>query len=466
MTKKHIALVAGTVMSLGLVAGCGGGDGSAGAHATKQAGPKASASAGSKGPVYKGDRVPGLAKQAAWSLADKDEPYNCAGDASDDAEAQGNDYVCAVGDAFLMTQDLSAPVEEGESRPQTAHFVGHLFDAATGKERKSFDIKCSYDPTEGSGTSLYDHVQVGTWKDGSPAVLVRACENTEASGLKKATVKTVYTMYAPNGEKLGSSSFTGAEQTGLPVVRGHVLLPGDDETRTLAPIGGGQNLVLPAAVAEAEPVGTGLGYATEGDGVNEPLSVIDRGTGKKVWSTTDLTPPAAVAAKQEDGEDADASFYPLHGDRAVLVWSPSGSDDAVLTTVDLKTGRTLATGPSVTLDITHDDDRTVVSPDGKTAVVQYGEGAVAWDTESGAELWRQEADDKDIEPLSITPGGVLYADLGDSTEAALNVRTKKLLSTRGTGSNGTYDFPEEFSADGYGLVHTQNAAFVFASDTV
>ncbi|MFJ9020941.1 PQQ-binding-like beta-propeller repeat protein [Streptomyces sp. NPDC102259] len=457
MTKPRTALITGTVLSLGLLTGCGGGDESAGTDATGSASPDASATT-AKSPAYPGDPIPGLSAKPAWSLAQKtDASQWCAGDASRASDKQGQDGICAVGDAFLLVEDLSAPVAEGESEPQTAHFVGHLYDAATGKERKAFTVECTYDPSVSDAPGRDIQVQVGTWKDGSPAVLIRSCENTEASGLKKAAVKTVYTMYAPSGTKLGSSTYTDEEQAGLPVIRGHVLLPGgDDEDRTLAPIGGGKDLVLPAKFAEADPIGTGQGYMVEGDGRNEPLSVIDRGTGKSLWTTTDLTPPADVVAQIEDDEEPDAELYALQGDRGILVWSASGSNDAMITTVDLRTGATLAVGPRTTLKEFDQVDVPVVSPDGKTAVVDFAGEAVAWNTATGAELWRQEADEKEIRPVAVTTGGVLFAEL-ESDQGALSMATKSLIGVLPQGTN----VPTQFTTNGYTLIPADDGLFAF-----
>ncbi|MFJ1808688.1 MULTISPECIES: PQQ-binding-like beta-propeller repeat protein [unclassified Streptomyces] len=459
MTKPRTALIAGTVLFLGLLTGCGGGDESAGKEATGPASPYASASA-AKSLAYPGDPIPGLSAKPAWSIAQKTDGYQwCAGDAALASDKQGQDGICAVGDAFLLVEDLSAPVAEGETDPQTAHFVGHLYDAATGKERKAFTVECTYDPSVSDAPGRDAQVQVGTWKDGSPAVLIRSCENTEASGLKKAAVKTVYTMYAPNGTKLGSSTYTDEEHAGLPVVRGHVLLPGeDDEDRTLAPIGGGKDLVLPAKFAEADPVGTGQGYTVEGDGRNEPLSVIDRSTGKSLWTTTDLTPPTDVVAQIEDEEEPDAELYALHGDQGILVWSASGSNDAVITTVDLRTGATLAVGPRTTLKEFDQVDVPVVSPDGKTAVVNFAGEAVAWNTATGAELWRQEADEKEIRPVAVTAGGVLFAEL-ESNQGALSMATKSLMGLLPQGA----DAPTQFTTNGYTLIPADNTLFAFAA---
>jgi hypothetical protein len=461
--KTRTGLVAGTVLSLGLVTGCNGdGDTDAG---TKAAGtPKPSVSATAAGQlVYKGEPVPGLAAKPAWSLAQKDgEEYSCAGDATFDGSARlyANDTksICQVGDAFLLVQDLTPA--EGESATGTVHFVAHLYDAATGEERKTFTVKCDYDSALNDAPTFNEHVQVGEWKDGSPAVLIRTCENTEASGLKAATVKTIYTMYDPSGTELGSSTVTGEENVGLPVIRGHVKMP-DDEV-TFAPIGGGKDFVLDEYLAKEDIFGTGQGYAVKYDGLYTPLRLIDRTTGKAVWNTdNDLTPPDELLKTGEDIENGHRDLFPLQGDQATLMWSALGDSDAVITTVDLPTGRTVAVGPTVTVSLaTRDLVKIIVSPDGKTAVANFGEGAVAWNTQTGAELWRQAADDKNIEPLLITPGGVLYATLDDNEVAALAVNTKELLGTFPEG----VEAPEVFTRNGFTLINTENGFFAFEAE--
>ncbi|MGW2614702.1 outer membrane protein assembly factor BamB family protein [Streptomyces sp. NPDC001500] len=458
MRKTHTALIVGSVLSLGLFTGCGGDDEPAAADATGSTSPHASGTA-AKPLTYPGEPIPGLSAKPAWSVARKPGAgRQCAGDASLPSNQQGQDGVCTVGDAFLLVEDLSPRVEEGEADPQTAHFVGHLYDAATGKERKAFTVQCVYDPSVSDAPRPDVQVQVGAWKDGSPAVLVRDCENTEASGLKKAAVKTVYTMYAPSGAKLGSSTYTDEEHAALPVIRGHVLLPGgrDDDERTLAPLGGGKNLVLPAKLAKAAPLGAGQGYGTEGDGRNEPVAVIDRATGRRLWTTTDLTPPKDVVAQIEDDEEPDAELYPLHGDQGVLVWSASGSNDAVITTVDLRTGATVAVGPRTTVKEFDQVAVPIVSPDGTTAVVDFAGEAVAWNTRTGAELWRQKADEKEIRPVAVTTGGVLFAEL-ESDQGALSMETKSLVGLLPQGTNA----PTQFTTDGYTLIPGDGALYAF-----
>jgi outer membrane protein assembly factor BamB len=157
-------------------------------------------------------------------------------------------------------------------------------------------------------------------------------------------------------------------------------------------------------------------------------------------------------------EDGRRTLFPLRGDQATLVWSPRTSGDDLITTVDLPTGRTLAVGPAVKVSLASMDlAEIVVSPDGKTAVANFGEGALAWNTQTGAELWRQEADDKDIEPLVITPGGVLYASLDEGETAALDAGTKELLGMVPEEAEA----PAAFTSNGYTLVDTSEGLFAF-----
>ncbi|WP_406290489.1 hypothetical protein [Embleya sp. NBC_00896] len=64
-----------------------------------------------------------------------------------------------------------------------------------------------------------------------------------------------------------------------------------------------------------------------------------------------------------------------------------------------------------------------LSVDGTTAVVALTKGAVAWDTGTGAKLWEQAKDERQLRPVAISPQGVLYALLEGSGIAALDVRS-------------------------------------------
>ncbi|MER7768832.1 PQQ-binding-like beta-propeller repeat protein [Kitasatospora sp. NPDC096140] len=149
---------------------------------------------------------------------------------------------------------------------------------------------------------------------------------------------------------------------------------------------------------------------------------------------------------------------PYQGDKALLEWSSYGESEAVMTLIDVKSGRRLAEGPGIDTNGTVDDDGLAVSPDGNTAVVQYGKGAVAWNTETGKELWRQAADEVNITPRALPGNGVLYAYV-NGAGAALDVRDKKLLAS------GIGEMPQ-FTTNGYAAVRGPGGLFVFATQPV
>ncbi|MDJ0464296.1 PQQ-binding-like beta-propeller repeat protein [Streptomyces sp. H27-C3] len=460
-----MASVIGVALSLGLIAGCGGsGDSEAGSKAGGDA-PKTGAKApGAKGLAYRGAPIPGLAKQQAWST-DSKQSSQCAGDASLPADKQDG-AICSVGDAVVLIETVPADTEgmdqeEIDQQEADDHFVGRLHDAATGKVRKTFDIKIPVKDTEYDSREAGQIVQVGQWRDGSPAVLVRTHLATKAKGLKKATDKSVLTMYAPSGEKLGSSTFDDIAYEDAAVSNGYVVDDTDTDTK-LIPIGGGKARTLAYDDGDMT-IGSGFGYSIGTDTSYQPwgdyLTATDALSGKQAWSTETQTPPAAVSKATEKDKIADVSAEPLRGDKGLLVWSAPGKNDAVLTVVDLKTGRRLTEGPPIRLNTTSEDDGSVRTPDGNTSVIQYGEGAVAWNTKTGEELWRQGADEQNITPLALPGNGVLYADLDEGGTVALDADTKKLLP-------GKVEEVPEFTDNGYAVVSGENGFFVFRTKTV
>ncbi|MGW0749964.1 outer membrane protein assembly factor BamB family protein [Streptomyces sp. NPDC002587] len=373
----------------------------------------------------------------------------------------GAEARCVVGDAVVLTEEL--PGGGAGDAVGTSRFVTRLLDAATGRQRAEFESvmpPAAPSGSSGSGGVSGEPSAVGRWKDGSPALLIRSLPKpTESAGSSGSSgaqdlSTAVYTMYSPTGEKLGSSLVKGEAHLRRPVLDGFVQLPGGGEKLTYAPIGGGADTQVAKPDAYEKPVGPGFGYATgikdDYDGKGGYLVATDRHTGRTAWTTREMTPPSTVASASRPGTRATAQLRPLTGDRGILLWNPSGSDEAVITVVDLATGRRLTEGPSVPLDITRDEDRTAVSPDGRTAVSQFGTGVVAWDTETGRELWRRQ-DDKSLRPMAQSPSGVLYAE-ADGRQA-LNARTGALLSP--------YDDIPEFTSNGYGVLRDEKGLFVF-----
>ncbi|MGW0364352.1 PQQ-binding-like beta-propeller repeat protein [Streptomyces sp. NPDC002990] len=476
--RSALSFATGAVLALTLATGCGPEDKDGSASAPKPAEPTASASASPKGPVYEGKPVPGLAGQPVWAhdTSGENRP-NCPGAAESTESGTTGAAHCVVGDAVVLTEEV--PHRGASDDADTRRFVTRLLDAATGKQRAEFESLLPGPGQSGSGPapgtapatlSNDSPSAVGRWKDGSPALLIRSLPvpagpsaapgsagspgSSPSSGGQDAST-AVYTMYSPAGEKLGSSVVQGEAALRRPVVDGLVLqLRAEFGKVTYAPIGGGADVTVAKASTSPEPVGPGFGYATafkdDYDGKGVYLVVTDRRTGKTAWSTRDMTAPAAVAAANRPGTHATAQLRPLSGGKGILMWNASTSDEAVITVVDLATGKRLTEGPKVMLDITMDDDRTAVSPDGRSAVSQFGEGVVAWDTETGRELWRMK-DDKSLRPMAQSPGGVLYAE--KDGRQAFNALTGAALSP--------YEDIPEFTSDGYGVVREEQGLFVF-----
>ncbi|GAA2809829.1 hypothetical protein GCM10010505_39930 [Kitasatospora aburaviensis] len=445
-------MVLGLVLSAGLVTGCSGGaDAGAKAGGGETGKAAESASASPKSPVYQGKPVPGLTAQPAWSLTDG-EAGNCASKASEKDSSQRD--VCTVGDAVIVTG-----YRDGQSGTST--FTARLFDAKTGKLRKNFDF--ALPEKSGGSTPAVALAQVGEWRDGSPALLIRNRVDTPADPLKKASTQTVLTMYAPSGEKLGSSSFDGDTHMSTPVRNGYLVDTSSSGGAKFIPIGDGETLTTQASHIDLQgAVGPGLGYSSQKDTSFQPyanwLTATDIRTGKKVWNTKDLAPPAAVAKLITPAKATSARLMPYQGDKALLEWSSYGDSEAVMTLVDVKSGQRLAEGPGIDTNGTVEDDGLAISPDGKTAVVQYGKGAVAWNTETGKELWRQATNEKNIMPRALPGNGVLYAYL-DGTGAALDARDKKVLAS------GIEAMPQ-FTTNGYAAVRSAGGIFVFATQPV
>ncbi|MGW9372427.1 outer membrane protein assembly factor BamB family protein [Streptomyces xanthophaeus] len=449
MNRIRTTVALGLVLSAGLMTGCSGkADPDAKANGGEKTGKAAeSAPAAPKGPAYQGKPVPGLAAQPAWSLTD-DEARHCASKASEKESSRLD--VCTVGDAVILTGDHDGP-------SGTSTFTARLLDAKSGELRKQFDF--AIPANTGTSSPTVALAQVGEWRDGSPALLIRNRVDTPADGLKKASTQTVLTMYAPSGEKLGSSSFDGDAHMSTPLRNGYLMDTSSSGGTKLIPVGDGETLTTAASHIDLKgAVGSGLGYSSQKDISYQPyawwLTATDIRTGKKAWNTKDLTPPAAIAKLVTPTNATSARLMPYQGDKALLEWSSYGKSEAVMTLIDVKTGRQLAEGPAIDTNGAIDDDGLAVSPDGKTAVVQYGKGAVAWNTETGKELWRQAPDEVDIKPRALPGNGVLYAYL-EGAGAALDARDKKLLAS------GIEEMPQ-FTTNGYAAVRGAGGLFVFA----
>lgn len=474
--RRHLLPLTGALVSLGLVAGCGGGDDPGKSGATNgKAAPKASASL-AQGHAYQGAALPGLARKPAWSLA-ADGVTGCPGDPVERATSRvvgDHSQTCVLGDAVVLTEDATTYPDNTGGTPQEYLFRARLLDAVTGRERTSVEVTIPADGwSSDRDLTPAEFFTVGLWKDGTPALLAVDGDVTPAAGLKKASVRTTYAMYAPSGAKLGSSAYDGEDGADFTVEAGHVRLKDGSDSGSYAPLGGGAAVEVQDRWEDQAPIGPGFGYRVETSLAEfyvsgERLQVGDRLTGKELWTTESVTLPAVVAAQTPDGDRAAASLFPLSGDKGLLAWGlKDDTYDALLTVVDLRTGRTLVEGPKTALDPNDAHEPVVVlSADGGSVVTQFGGGAVAWDAETGKELWRQGEDEQDIEPVAVPTGDVLYASVSDMGLTALDMRTKKVLASGldpDSSLNDDIDVLERTS-DGHTLLATSDGVFVFAPE--
>ncbi|WP_196943194.1 outer membrane protein assembly factor BamB family protein [Streptomyces sclerotialus] len=419
---------------------------------------------GKAGPALTGPAIPGLAEKPSWSLASK-KAGKCAGYAGTVRDGHSDEERCTVGDSAVLVEE-AAQEDSADSR-----FIVRLRDLKTGALRKKLEVKVAEDPAGGPDeqrSAAADVVQVGEWKDGSPALLVRSRVRTPADGLQKSSLKSVFTMYDPRGVQLGSSSFDDTEYAGLPVRRGSLVDEGDVvEGGEHIPIGGGRTVHTRPLAGGGERLDQGSGIDISVDSSYQPSSewqvATDAVTGKMLWSTEDLEPPAAVREQLSADRGTSAlvsAFEDGDKDKALLAWSAYGKTDSVLTLIDARTGHRITQGPAIEYNSVTDDDAFATTPDGKITVTQFGEGAVGWDTESGEELWRQAEDEQSITPRALPGNGVLYADLSEGASVALDMRDKKILRS------GIEELPE-FSTDGrYAVLRSDGGFFVLATRTV
>ncbi|MEU6088415.1 PQQ-binding-like beta-propeller repeat protein [Streptomyces sp. NPDC047085] len=464
--QRQIGIGTGMLLSLGLLAGCGGSDGKGAATGHAESKPSASA-ARHGGPAYQGPALPGLAEAPAWSVP-VDGSTGCAGDPAlkDALGVVGADpQVCVLGDAVVLTQDRSGNSGTSGDSSEDSHFRARLYDAADGRVRRTIDFDVPEAWAGDRRLTPSSFVKVIQDKDGNPALLVVAGDEIAADGLKKASVKTTYTLYAPSGAVLGRSSFTGDAYTHLPAEAGHLLLKEGYGADTYTPIGGGPSIEVPDRDHDQDRIGSGFGYRVGStynviDGSGSRLVVSDRRSGKQLWTLEDVDRPAALA----HADDPKARLHPLTADKGLLAWElPDGSaHDVLLTVVDLRTGRLLAQGPQADVG-SSSRLMAAVSPDGSTAVTDLdGGGAVAWNLTTGKELWRQEDGEQDITPLALPRADLLYADVGDLGLTALDMTTKKVLA-KGLGSGSFLQDGDalQFTTDGHAVL-AGDGLFVFA----
>ncbi|QGV78318.1 PQQ-binding-like beta-propeller repeat protein [Streptomyces ficellus] len=477
--NKYTVMAAGLVLSLGLVAGCGSSDGEEPAGAPKNNGSAGSGgAAGSgggaapQGPAYGGPAVPGLAAKAAWSLAG--------------ANANAID----LGDTFLFVKDAEGAYALGEKYGTddpidgsvgTLHFSNdpepvtlEFRDVKTGEVRKTLKVTT-------------DRVAATTWHDGVRAVAVFAGATTESDGLSAEKTTTTVTVYGSDGTELGKAQREGDK---FHVAEGHVIEQDGDESLKLTPIDGGaaRKVTCTGQLASCSydprsnqidgsqahaPLITGkyafhVENASNYENKPEQLVMTELATGKKVWSTADVTPPAGVELTDGKRTTGNLRVMEVRDGKILTAWGVSAlsPDTWVTATYDLASGKQLggsttysyADSPHDTVDM---EGRSVLSPDRTLAAAETKDGTAVWQPADGKEVWKQKEEENAMQPLRFSPGGVLYGvtkedQFSETVYLAVDGRTKKVLAK---------SLPEEyvplFSRSGYGYMSTEKGFFVF-----
>ncbi|MFC8918458.1 hypothetical protein ACFT5C_22075 [Streptomyces sp. NPDC057116] len=471
--NKYTVMAAGLVLSLGLVAGCGSsGDEAARPKSKGSAGPDGAAP---KGPVYGGPAIPGLAAKPAWSLAGANANAIDLGDTF--LFVKRTDGTYALGEKYGTDDPVDGSVGTlhftNDPEPATLEFR----DVKTGEVRKTLKVTT-------------DRVAATTWHDGVRAVAVFAGATTESDGLSAEKKTTSVTVYGSDGTELGKAEREGEK---FHVHEGHIVEQDGDASLKLTPVDGGpaRKVTCTGQLASCSydprsneidggqahaPLITGkyafhVENATTYEDEQEQLVMSDLATGKKVWSTADVAPPAGVKL-DDDGERTSGAVRVLdvRDGRVLTAWVVAAfePDTWVTATYDIATGKQVGGSTTYTYaDSPHDtvstEGTSVFSPDRSLAAAETDDGTAVWQPGDGKEVWAQKEDENAMKPLRFSPGGVLYGttkedDFSEDVYLAVDGRTKKVLAK----------LPEESlplftEGSGYGYISTEKGFFVFPS---
>ncbi|TDT37603.1 hypothetical protein EV562_106383 [Streptomyces sp. BK208] len=464
--RHTVAALAGLVLTAGLLAGCSSSDGDGGGDGGgRSAEAPAKGGAARKGPVYKGPALPGLARQAAWSLP-VEGPMSIP-------------VVLDLGDTLLFAKDskgayVSDETPDVESGPAHSLYssdtpedlVLEFRDVKTGAVRKELRVKA-------------DSVTLTTWHEGKPAVAVTTSAKTGSDGLTKARTSTTATLYDSAGGLLGKAELPEREaeedssdsepSTGRSfIAEGHLVETSGDTIR-LTPVDGGTARTVPC-----EGFQSGCGFvpstatvlADGGDNLFAPLvtdgyypgfddtglspriSLYDVADGKKVWDSAKVTPPEGAWVR-DDGKTGELSVLRVSDGKVLTAWdvNPLGRT-GVLATYDL------AGGPEA-VSVFEGGEDPEFSPRGDLAAVFTDEAASVVQVADGKALWSQGEGEHALVPLWFSgTGSVLYGrTLETETVLAVDARTKKVLAK---------DVPDRLvprfnASTGYGWVGAFNA---------
>ncbi|MEU7035831.1 hypothetical protein ABZ958_19395 [Streptomyces sp. NPDC046237] len=469
--NKYTVMAAGLVLSLGLVAGCGSSDGpEVGKPAEKGSSEAPEKASKAEGPVYRGTAIPGLAAKQAWSLPAAD-PIDL-GDTFLFVKSASGDY--AQGGQFEKEPlDGTTGTLHSSSEPEPLEL--EFRDVKTGAVRKTLKVTA-------------EHVAATTWRDGVPAFEVRTSATAESDGLSAEATTVTVTVYGSDGAELGKAEHKG--DTPFHVHEGHLIEQADQATLQLTPIGGGQPRKVTCGGNQAscsfdprnKDIDGGQGHAPLITGTYtfhvengstyetapEELVMSDLSTGRKVWSTADVTPPKGVEL-DDDGVRTSGSIRVLdvRDGRILTAWGAGAfaTDTWVTATYELASGKQIGGSTKYSYadfpgDTINTEGSSVFSPDRRFAAAATERGSTVWQPADGKEVWAQKEGEKAMTPLRFSPnGGVLYGTTedGDETALAVDAATKKVLAK---------DLPEDsvpLSAKqpGYGYFSTDAGFFVF-----
>ncbi|NNN31327.1 hypothetical protein HLK59_13305 [Streptomyces sp. S3(2020)] len=451
------AAVVGLSLSMALLTGCGGGDGT---ESAADGGEKPSGKPVASGPAYQGAALPGYARKAAWSLP------------TDNPELG----VLDLGAVLLFARDASGEyltdaTVDGE--PDDVNRVLFSSDEAQKVTLEFRDVRTGA-VTKTLGVTAQS-VEGVTWKDGAPAIAVGTSATKESDGLTQEETTTSATLYSVDGTKLGETSGYGFGH----VVAGYAVAAADGAV-TLTPVGGGTARTVPCngdddaecdfdaetGIASGDktfaPVIAGgyyPGFEAAGNYDYDPSDVTlnDLTTGKQVWSSADAEVPKGVVLDDGEPRDRTIRVVKVSDGKLLVAWK---KDIGLSPAPQVYAWYDLASGA---LTASYEGGQLVVySADGSLAALDKSEfdtgfdGTALWKTADGSRLWAQEEGENALDPIRFSGNGeVLYGSTGDG-ELAVDVKTRKVLAKDLTA------VPDVNARTGYGYLATEDGFFVFA----
>jgi PQQ-like domain len=440
------ALLSGAIMLAAgpALAGCG-------SATPARTGPSAGASSrsapGGQVADYRGPVLPGLAAKPAWSMPYGAYPLQAVpvGDAVVLAQTVDN-YTRSRGGATGSPPAVAPGTEHALSPASVLEFR----DIATGAVRSAVRTPVA-------------SLRADVWGS-TPVAVVTFRTETPSDGLSEEKELQHIAGYDQTGTLVKEITAAGEANT-LTVAEGRVLrregepTGGATATVTIQPVGGGPTarlrcdlplcgilLSVPTgASVSSQPtqftalVGPLAFTLTANSTGGRELVALDADTGRQLWTTATVTAPAgAVTAK--DLSYPRARPLAMVGDRLLVNWVAPGFDGAVLALHDPRSGRLLATGPTLPAPAT----RVFADPDGAYIIVTSDLsasefGTAAWSLADGTVLWKQvhTGGEKALAAASLV-NGVVYGSVAESGVISTNpsaefiavdAKTRKILGT-------------------------------------